>query len=36
VGAALSHRGLAEAVGSARPFLDIRYSSDTVFEDGFE
>lgn len=36
VGAALSHRGLAEAVGSARPFLDIRYSSDAVFEDGFE
>jgi hypothetical protein len=36
VGSALSHRGLAEAVGSARPFLDVRYSSDAVFADGFE
>ncbi len=36
VGSALTHRGLAEAMGSARPFLDIRYRSDAVFANGFE
>ena len=32
---ALVHRGVAEILGSARPFLDIRYS-DVIFRDGFE
>ncbi len=35
-GSALSHRGLAETIGSARPFLDVRYSSNSVFANGFE
>jgi hypothetical protein len=35
LGAALVHRGVAEVVGSARPFLDVRYTG-TVFADGFE
>lgn len=34
-GTALVHRGLAEILGSARPFLDIRYN-DGIFADGFE
>ncbi|MEO8461271.1 MAG: hypothetical protein ABI451_12145 [Dokdonella sp.] len=32
---AVVHRGLAELLGSAKPFLDIRYA-DVVFKDGFE
>lgn len=32
---AVVHRGLAELLGSAKPFLDIRYA-DVVFRDGFE
>jgi hypothetical protein len=34
-GTALVHRGLAEILGSARPFLDIRYD-DVIFRNGFE
>ncbi len=34
-GTALVHRGLAEILGSVRPFLDIRYN-DVIFADGFE
>jgi hypothetical protein len=34
-GTALVHRGLAEILGSARPFLDIRYD-DVIFRDGFD
>jgi hypothetical protein len=35
VGSALQHRGIAEVTGSARPFLDVRYSTP-MFSDGFE
>ena len=31
----VANRGLADLLGSARPFLDIRYS-DTLFKDGFD
>ena len=31
----LTHRGLAEILGSAKPVLDIRYL-DLIFKDGFE
>ncbi len=31
----LANRGLADLLGSARPFLDIRYS-DTLFKNGFD
>jgi hypothetical protein len=34
-GTALVHRGLAEILGSARPFLDIRYD-DVIFRNGFD
>lgn len=34
-GSALVHRGIAEVLGSARPFLDVRYATP-VFSDGFE
>jgi hypothetical protein len=35
VGSALQHRGIAEILGSARPFLDVRYAAP-MFSDGFE
>ncbi|MGE4072318.1 MAG: hypothetical protein AB7E72_14200 [Lysobacterales bacterium] len=35
LGGALVHRGLAEATGSAKPFLDVRYTAP-LFQDGFE
>jgi hypothetical protein len=35
LGSALPHRGIAEVLGSAKPFLDLTYSS-SIFEDGFE
>ena len=31
----LANRGLADLLGSAKPFLDIRYA-DTLFKDGFD
>lgn len=34
-GTALVHRGIAEVLGNARPFLDLRYV-DLIFSDGFE
>jgi hypothetical protein len=34
-GSVLQHRGIAEVLGSARPFLDLRYTAP-VFADGFE
>ena len=34
-GSALQHRGIADALGSARPFLDVRYAAP-LFWDGFE
>ena len=34
-GTALVHRGVAEILGNARPFLDLRYL-DLIFRDGFE
>ena len=34
-GSVLMHRGIAEVLGSAKPFLDIRYA-DFVFKDGFD
>ncbi len=34
-GTALANRGLADLLGSAKPFLDIRYT-DTLFTDGFD
>jgi len=35
LGSALEHRGLAEVMGSAKPFLDIQFSGP-LFADGFE
>jgi hypothetical protein len=35
LGQALVHRGVAEVLGSAQPFLDIRYGGP-LFSDGFE
>ena len=34
-GTALVHRGVAEIIGNAKPFLDLRYL-DLIFRDGFE
>ena len=34
-GSVLQHRGIAEVLGSARPFLDVRYAAP-MFSDGFE
>jgi hypothetical protein len=34
-GTALVHRGIADALGSAKPFLDVRYAAP-LFNDGFE
>lgn len=34
-GSMLANRGLADLLGSAKPFLDIRYV-DTLFKDGFD
>lgn len=35
LGSALEHRGLAEVMGSAKPFLDLQFSGP-IFVDGFE
>lgn len=35
LGSALQHRGIAEVLGSARPFLDVRYQAP-MLADGFE
>lgn len=35
LGSAIVHRGLVEVLGSARPFLDIRYN-DIIFRHGFD
>lgn len=34
-GTTIANRGLADLLGSAKPFLDIRYA-DTLFKDGFD